>query len=180
MRHEDLILIFIGHVVAFGLLGTLILLLHGWCTSWRHPVISVVSTFIFLGLAAWVLAAATEADGVTIQISSPTEGEQRAGAWTSVQGTVIPADARVVVLVHPQKANKWWVQRPVDRAINGQWNVLVSFGDPHMQYQLVAVASGVAWYIDLLRGRLLFEGLELDRPPALPSSTVISVSRVDE
>jgi hypothetical protein len=173
MRYD----VFIANFITFGTASTLVFWIAGQLMSWRRPIIPVAISLIAVFFVACIVIVLGQTGFAIIRISRPLDAAQVSGAWSSIEGTVSPADARVLVLVHPQDANKWWVQPQVRKGMDGAWRADINLGEARKQFQLIAVASNAPWFLDLLRGRLPTEGEQLDRPPALPSSSIISVWR---
>ena len=172
------------YVFVFGGPAAAVFCLLGWKTEWRRPLTSLAIAVATTPVLAWILLARIDSGPVTIRIDNPKEGQAVATAWPTIEGFVSPADAHVTVLVHPDESNEiqpWWVQAPVHKGILGAWRADVNLGgstagrDQH--FQIVAVASATPWFVDMLRGQWLQENDQLDQPPPLPASQMLSVWR---
>lgn len=169
------------YIAAFGVIPAFVFWSVGRLTAWRRPVVSVTAGIMTVFILAIVIYKLPDPDISRVQIDEDHEPQVARGAWPTIEGSVTPPEARVILLVHWAQDNRWWVQAPARRGNLGAWQAEINLGTKErgagQQFQIVAIASTNPWFIDVLKGYWLWEGGTVPRPPALPRSRVVSIWR---
>jgi hypothetical protein len=171
-------------LVQVGVLGTpaLTLFLIGLVASrGRRPALAALLGILALAATVFLGWRWNRSSPCEIRVDTPSDGDSIAEPWATIAGVVSPQEARVFVLVHPSRSDQWWVQRLPTRAGAGAWKSEVNLGDAQAgrgeYFQILVVASTNPRFIDAVRLQLLTEGTAVERPPALPSSALITIWR---
>ncbi len=174
-------LVFGVYAVAFGALPAFIFGLVGGLSSWRRPVTSIAAGVLTVTGLAITVSELPDPAISSIQIDEKGAPQVVEGAWPTIEGSVVPPEARVILLVHWVHDNKWWIQDSVKRGSLGAWQANINLGTRQKgareQFQVVALASTNPWIIDVLRGYWLWDGMTVARPPSLPRSEVLTMWR---
>lgn len=173
--------ILLAHLLILGLPGSVVFALICWSTGGRRIWLSIISgtaatLSIYLFSIFWFGGPVAQ-----VKIKVPPDLLATNRSWITIEGTVSPPDARVHVLVHPNQDLYWWVQQEATKGIQGAWRAEVSLGIPEngkgTHFQVVAVASTNSIIFDVICNLGLAEGDQLERPPALPSTDMITIWR---
>lgn len=168
----------LAHLLTLGIPGWVVFVLMCWATKRKHMWWSGISGLVaLLGCYfACVYWFGSPVANVTMELPAAVRG-----SWITVEGTVFPQDAKVYVLVHPAKADGWWVQPEAIKGVAGAWKADVNLGTPQngkdTYFQVVAVATTNPAVFDLLCNFELHNGHPVPRPPALPGTKILTVWR---
>jgi hypothetical protein len=134
-----------------------------------------------VALAVWVLIMSPDAAAPPPSIDSRYNGAVADDELFEIRGSMTPPNAKIIVLVREGRNPRWRVQAPIETINDGRWSLRIHLGDSSggigEHFEVVAVASTNPWFIDLLRGRMLWIGETLACPPALSVSNIVTVWR---
>ena len=171
----------LAHILVLGLPGAAIFALVCWLTKRRRIWFSVLfGTGMAISVYLFCIYLYNN-PRAQVNIIQPVDQSVVNGAWMNIEGTVSPPDARVHVLVHPDQDLYWWVQKEAIRGIKGAWKAEVSLGSlengKRTHFQIIAVASTIPILLESICNLALVEGEQLKRPPALPSTEIVTIWR---
>lgn len=145
-------------------------------------LVLIATAAFYIGLASLRLIPSSP---VSVTVEEPASSTRVSARVLLVRGTVLPARARVQVLVHPWSSDRWWVQRtPVVVEVVGDsatWEAQVFLGTEEQgnneTYEIVAVGSDDALLFDVLAERYFPVGSQLASLPLLSRSQTLVISR---
>ncbi|HKS21666.1 MAG TPA: hypothetical protein VJZ76_02620 [Thermoanaerobaculia bacterium] len=172
-----------AYVAILGIGGLLAYIGTLWITQRRRLYLAIVA-FILSAAGVCTLSFFLWRPPIAdVRIDAPRDAAKADSPWFSVEGTVSPPDATVWLLVHPCSPRRvgqpWWVQpRPIGA---GAWKAEIVLGSARegrgQYFQVIAVASPRPHWADLLHYQSFSVNQQLDHPPALPRSDVVTIWR---
>jgi len=177
-----------AHVVLLGLPGALAFATVSIITRRTRILPAVLVGVITMTLVYAVCLLAFDSTSANVSIKVPADNISVKEYLIDVQGEVYPADANVYLLVHPKDGKYWWIQPEPIRFPGGVWKGAVSLGNSKQgeqtYYQILAMVSTNPWLVDVVRNTWLSrvakksaDGIQIYRPPALKSSSIVTVWR---
>lgn len=171
----------LAHILVLGLPGAAIFALVCFMTKRRRIWFGALfGTLVAISVYLFFIRLYNNPNA-QVNIIKPVDQSVVNGTWINIEGTVSPPDARVHVLVHPDQDLHWWVQKEAMRGIKGAWKAEVSLGSlengKETHFQIIAVASTIPIILESICNLELNEGERLKRPPALPSTEIVTIWR---